>query len=216
MSDRGARNLSIVFLAVWGSLTLFYAFLAWRSLTWSPAFFIKNANSERSKVILVSEMKLPTLPTMNTADRIPSSFSLAIKRGKSLYLRSGCALCHGPDGKGGVKNKNYIKDTIPALNTLAEKMLIWEKSDAEKIISLLASNKSLEAAEDVDLSNVAAVVAQYISVRDVVEGGQIGGKKDPSGSSPLDMPEWKQRLSRKDINLIIAYLLSLYQWEEEG
>lgn len=229
--DRGARNLWILFLAVWSGLTLFYAFLAWRSLSWSPKFFIKNEDSQRSRVNLVSEKKWLIVKNerpKNVGMDISisgsaglsasiSPISLALKRGKSLYLRSGCVLCHGPDGKGGVKNKNYVKDAIPALNVLSERMLIWEKAEAYKVIKRLVANKPLEqteAFEELDLPNLAAVSAQYINVRDIIEKGQLSGKKVLSGSTPIDMPEWKGKLSQQDINLIIAYLLSLYPWEE--
>lgn len=43
-----------------------------------------------------------------------------VEPGNRLYTRYGCVTCHGPEGKGGVKNPNAQGDVVPALNKVAE------------------------------------------------------------------------------------------------
>ncbi|MBI2069600.1 MAG: c-type cytochrome [Elusimicrobia bacterium] len=42
------------------------------------------------------------------------------EKGKSIFARYGCATCHGPDGKGGVKNPNSQGGEIPRIDRVAE------------------------------------------------------------------------------------------------
>ena len=131
-------------------------------------------------------------------------------RGKWLFRQQGCFLCHGPEGQGGVANRNYVKDTIPALN-LAERMMLFEPEDVTAILDHMKRGSRLEALSDsppVPRFNV--FLAQYHSVQDVIRKGSVAGKKDPKGPTPpLKMPPWGQQLSDADIDAIVAYLLTL-------
>ncbi|MEK7287141.1 MAG: ethylbenzene dehydrogenase-related protein [Elusimicrobiota bacterium] len=42
------------------------------------------------------------------------------ERGKFVFARFGCAACHGPDGKGGVKNSNSSGGEVPPLEFVKE------------------------------------------------------------------------------------------------
>lgn len=204
MPDRGAQNLIRVFLSVVALLGAFYGYLAWRALNWNPMFFIRNDDSERSHFVWSAGADQPVNPEH------PS-----VTRGEDLYLRVGCALCHGLAGKGGVKNPNYINGTTPALNTLAEKMFLYEPEDVEVLLGIFDSGKSPRANQELNVPRAAAVAAQWESVRRVIASGNPGGRKDPSGHAPLDMPPWQDRLSEAETNDLIAYLLSLYPWDQQ-
>lgn len=138
-----------------------------------------------------------------------------IERGKWLFRQQGCFLCHGPEGQGGVPNKNYVKDTIPPLN-LAERMMLFEPEDVNAILDHMKRGSQLEALEaspPVPRYNV--FLAQYHSVQDVIRKGSVAGKKDPKGPvPPLTMPAWGLQLSDADIDAIIAYLLTLKPTEK--
>jgi mono/diheme cytochrome c family protein len=204
--DKKTHDHVYVLYGVVGTLVLY---LAYRSLTQSPAFFNEPMNSESSKVL---PAKVETDPPPKRSVHFPAT----VKRGEYLYLHAGCALCHGLEGRGNVRNPNYVKEEkSPALNKLAEKMFLYEREDVETVLDVLESGKSLDQVEDLDVPRAAAVIAQYENVRKVILGGNHGGKKDPDGSPPFDMPAWKDKLSEARINDIIAYLLSLYPWEEE-
>lgn len=200
LPDRGARNLVSVFLVVAAILVSFNSYLVWRSLHWSPMLFIEHAGSSRSRVVIAGEPR-------------PEPAGTAVSRGRELYRRSACALCHGPAGKGGVIGPNYVKEVMPGLDRLAERLFLQEREDADGVIRLLEAGKPLTAAQ-LDLPRAAAVVAQIQSVRDVVLKGNPGGKKESAGVTPIDMPPWKDKLSPRDVDDLIAYLVSLYPWKD--
>lgn len=136
--------------------------------------------------------------------------------GRELYVKY-CIACHGSDGRGGVKNINYAKKTVPALNTLAERMFIEDAADARQIADLLKDGGDLEdRSPPLDIENRARVLAQYRAIKDVIKKGNPAAKADPQGPAPLiHMPQWIGQLSDADINAIIAYLLSLQPWEAD-
>lgn len=204
MKDNGAQNLIRVFFTVAGLLAAFYSYLAWRAFNSNPMFFIRNADSERSRITLAS-----------SADRVVSRGHPAVIRGQRLYVRVGCALCHGVRAQGGVKNPNYVKDVTPALNTVAERMFLFDREDVETVLRVFDSGRGLGAGENLDVPRAAAVVAQYESIRKVILSGNPAGKKDPLGHPALDMPGWKGRLSEADMNDVISYLLAAYPWDKQ-
>jgi mono/diheme cytochrome c family protein len=55
-------------------------------------------------------------PTAVRAARVEPRADTAIERGRAVYARYGCAMCHGADGKGGFKNPNSETDgKVPAV-----------------------------------------------------------------------------------------------------
>jgi len=142
-------------------------------------------------------------------------------RGEWLYQRSGCAACHGPNGIGGVPNKNASGGFVPALDDIAEKMEIFEPGDVAIIITLLDRGLSLD---DQSIDNPVAyfdgILSQYENIRELILKGAIPGSK---GELPaMIMPAWEHRLyadgsppSKADIDAIIAYLLTLQKFEEQ-
>ena len=140
-----------------------------------------------------------------------------LERGKLNYEAFGCIQCHGPDGSGGVKNLNYAKETIPPLNTLAEKMLLMYEEDAYLLVELLAENANLdEDSRYREIERCRTVLAQYHAIGDVIRNGNPAGRADPEGPLPAIpfMPAFEGILSDQDISAIIAYLLTLQPWED--
>ncbi len=61
----------------------------------------------------------PPLPVAQTTPTIEADTSQA--RGKLVYARYGCAMCHGADGKGGVANPNAeTGGKVPEITHVAE------------------------------------------------------------------------------------------------
>ncbi len=140
-----------------------------------------------------------------------------VVHGRKIFAQS-CFFCHGEEGKGGVENENYIKGTVPALNEMADKFFLYEKEDAQTVIDFLKKKSlgGLTAVEKKEIPGVNRVLAQYDAVRKVILNGNPAGKKDPNGPvPPLQMPAWKANLTGKDIDHVLAYLLTLQPWEEE-
>lgn len=135
--------------------------------------------------------------------------------GKELYNKY-CVACHGEDGRGGVENRNYAKGTIPALNSMAEKMFLEYEEDAEYVADLLSNGEDiLNMSPPLDVDGRGRVLAQYRAISDVIKNGNPAGKADPGGPDPLlHMPSWISGFSRTDIDGIIAYLLMQYPWDD--
>jgi mono/diheme cytochrome c family protein len=172
-------------------------------------------------IIVAAEGTPPPAEARPTLDRYweslpPRAEAGRTERGKWLFHQKGCMTCHGVGGRGGVPNYNYVNGTVPALNTLAEKMFLFFPEDIDAVVDLLERGVPLESVEeDPPLPRFGATLAQYDSVRKVIRVGNPAGKKDPAGPPPpLEMPAWQYQLSDSDIDAIIAYLLTL--GSEEG
>lgn len=139
-----------------------------------------------------------------------------VARGEQVFGQI-CWACHGTRGVGGIPNENYIKDTIPALNVLAERMKIASKADADRVIAFLKGEiDEAQLKESLEDSNAAVVLAQVDALQKVIQNGSVPGKKDPNGPlPPRVMASWKNVFSQQEIRWILAYLISLYEWDEE-
>ena len=148
---------------------------------------------------------------MRAQQRLPE-----VHKEEALYNKY-CVACHGVRGKGGVMNRNYARRTVPALNTLAEKLFLHWEEDAEYVAEFLSEGINIEAMRPpLDVDSRARVLAQYRAVKNVIKFGNQAGKVDPEGPEPLlHMPSWVAGLTDEDIDGVLAYLLLLYPWEEE-
>ncbi len=146
-----------------------------------------------------------------------SEFTSFVEFGEHLYASRGCVTCHGNGGRGGIRNPNYINETVPELNILAERMKIYWEEDADIMVDLMGKGVSLESLESKPpIENFSRFLAQYNSVRDkILQGSPRVQKLDREGPEPpLVMPSWKHRLSDNEIDAVIAYLISRFPWEE--
>lgn len=153
-------------------------------------------------------------PPNAAGPKVQEGIQTAEERGRIIFIQQACFICHGPDGKGGIENPNYINDTTPPLTTMAEKMSLFYPEDAEAVIKIMNEGKSLTEVEDIDVSQPFLVIAKYEIVVDTIKNGRESGKKDPEGAVPINMPEWKDYLTDQEIRDVITYFLSTYPWEE--
>ena len=140
-----------------------------------------------------------------------------IAHGKEVFATRGCTACHGPEGKGGVKNPNYVLGTVPALNEMADLLMLFEREDARVAVELLQQGVDLASLEqDAPFPGYERFVTQYRAVANVIMGGAKAAKKEPANPAPpLQMPAWHGRLSHEDMRAVVAYLIELYDWGEE-
>ncbi|MBM2814776.1 MAG: Cytochrome c oxidase polypeptide [Ignavibacteria bacterium] len=153
----------------------------------------------------------------NPALAAGSSISF-IKRGQLLFIDKGCFTCHGQSGIGGVFNPNYVNRTIPDLITLAKKLKIGEKKEADSLIKLLERGVDLDKLNDSPpFPSFSRFYAQYNSItQKILNGAPVVQKADSkSFTPPLLMPSWEYHLTRRDINSIIAYFISIYNWDND-
>jgi mono/diheme cytochrome c family protein len=146
----------------------------------------------------------------------PDTLTTMAEKGGYWFQTKGCMTCHGAEGSGGVTNFNYAKGTVPALNTLADRMFLQSKDDVETFTKVLEETKDPSQLKQVPgLSNWTLVQAQYKAVVKTIQEGSAPAKADPNlPDPPLFMPSWKEKLDQNQINSILAYLVSLQKFEE--
>jgi cbb3-type cytochrome c oxidase subunit II len=137
--------------------------------------------------------------------------------GEALFDEMQCRRCHGEHGVGGVVNPNYISGTIPALNTLAERLLLRTPEDAQFAIQGLSEHSAFDPeAAPAPFESYPVFAAQVESIRQTIRHGRQASPLDPAGADPMDMPPWRNVLNDRRIDALIAYLISLYPWEQAG
>ena len=143
--------------------------------------------------------------------------------GETLYVSTGCSGCHGAKGEGGMPNKNTAEESVPSLDDLASKMQIFSRKDGNYILQLLDQNRDFKSLlEDPPIENFETIYETLQGTRNLIIAGAKSLKKDPDGPEPpMHMPGWHQRLdfdnkplNMRDVDAIIAYLLSLQDWTE--
>lgn len=71
--------------------------------------------------MVVARMERPRRPYAARPARAHDAASTSIERGRVVYRRYGCAMCHGVDGKGGFPNLNAETDgKVPAVIYVSE------------------------------------------------------------------------------------------------
>jgi heme/copper-type cytochrome/quinol oxidase subunit 2 len=141
-----------------------------------------------------------------------------VNNGKLLFNDKGCFTCHGVGGKGGVYNPNYALKYVPTLSTLANKLKISDKSEADSIIKYLERGDDLgKLNENPPFPSFNRFYAQYSSITQKIrDGAPIVQRLDTLGyNPPLCMPSWEHHLTTRQINSIISYLINNYDWENE-
>ena len=74
--------------------------------------------------------------------------------------------------------------------------------------------EDLEEEPDIPLFNL--VLKQYYAAKDLIKKGKHCAKEDVAGPEPpLWMISWENLLTDHDIDSIIVYLLTLYEWEDD-
>jgi len=170
-----------------------------------------NLSHEDAKALTVYLKSLATYQT--GIKRLPPrpAYPLSITEKGNKTFRLYCTACHGKNGRGGVRNPNYINDFIPKLNTLSEQMFLYKKKKQDAVISILDEfGDLLEAGPQPDIPGFFKVVAKYMSVKNMIIKGRIVEKKNPEGPAPINMPAWGKTIPEDEIQSVIAYLISIY------
>lgn len=140
-----------------------------------------------------------------------------IALGEHVYFGYSCYACHGIEGRGGVKNFNYAKKTIPAHNTTVNKLFLKTEEDAIIFNELLCKDYNLEnLEEDPDIFLFNMVLARYNALKEIIKNGSLPEKLDTEiPEPPLWMPAWLYKLTEREIEALIAYFIDLYNWDED-
>jgi len=163
----------------------------------------------RVLTVYLKSLLAPQVGTERLFSRPVNSISITEKGEKTFQLY--CTACHGKNGRGGVRNPNYINDFIPRLSTLSEQMFIHKKEKQDAVISLLKEyGDLLQAGSQPGMPGFFKVIAKYISVKNTILMGRVVEKKDQKGAEPMHMPAWGETISKEELSSLIAYLISLY------
>jgi len=135
-----------------------------------------------------------------------------VARGAWLFRRQGCITCHGEEATGGVANPGAMNANVPALADLARRTFLFTPSDAASLVRALEQGPltALDQAPEIPL--YAVVKKQYLATHQLVASGRFAAPMDPTSlPPPLEMPAWGARLTGRDIDSVLAYLLTLSQ-----
>ncbi len=138
-----------------------------------------------------------------------------VQIGSYLYRQKGCITCHGPEGHGGVVNPNSANSPVPPHDTTAQKLFLAGPEDADALLALIQRAPDLGAVEeDDDISRFPVVRTRYLNAKQIIRGGRYSAKADPAGPEPpLQMPAWQHLVEERDIDALLSYFISLYDWE---
>jgi len=141
-----------------------------------------------------------------------------VARGAWIYLARGCVTCHGPEGRGGVLNKNANNSPVPQHDTTARKLFLASAEDAEAFQTLLERHTDLSTLEEEpEIHAFPAVRARFENAREIIRRGRYSGKLDPAGPEPpLQMPAWQYLVDDREIDALLAYFVSLYPWDDDA
>jgi hypothetical protein len=137
--------------------------------------------------------------------------------GEYLYQSMGCVTCHGPEGRGGIQNYNYLKKTVPAHDRTAAKIFLTDKEDREAFIHLIETGADLNnPPEPPDISRYRLVMTRFNAAVELIENGKNAARLDLSGPAPpLQMPAWKNKLNRGQIHALMAHFISLFPKDDD-
>lgn len=127
-------------------------------------------------VVALRAQLQPPGPQIIRLDSKPPAEDTPVARGKLIYERYGCVMCHGADGKGGFANPNAETDG--------------------KVPAVIYVKEGYTPAE----------------VAEVIRNGKPSiGRGNPEGPAPpYRMPGWHDRMSKRDVDDLVQYLMSLY------
>lgn len=138
-----------------------------------------------------------------------------VARGKWLFDTWRCGSCHGMGGRGGVSDVNSANGTVPSLNDLAEKMQLETAEEGKEAIALLEKGPIAAPRGKPPFPSYPRFAAQYHAVHNKILEGARPAVEYPRGPiPPLRMPAWKPVLSNRDVDALIAYLITLEPWTE--
>jgi plastocyanin len=146
----------------------------------------------------------------------PGGLDSLVALGAYLYLEKGCVTCHGPEGQGGIANPNSVNSPVPAHDTTAQKLFLASHEDGEAFIELVSATGDLDGLEDdPEISRFPVVRARFDNAKQIIRGGRYSSKVDPGGPEPpLQMPAWQYLVEEREIDALLVYFVSLYDWEE--
>ncbi len=83
-----------------------------------PFFDLSEADADALTAYVLGLSRSDRIPVeylVPSPARPEPAFASSVQRGRHVYEKYGCAACHGPDAKGGIRNYNYENEVEPDL-----------------------------------------------------------------------------------------------------
>lgn len=159
-----------------------------------PPYF-KQLSGEDARAITTylmaqTEYSVPADYYVYAAPKPEPKFASAEKRGAHVYVKYGCAGCHGEGAAAGVRNYN-------ALGTDQKKM---EDGVTPTLIDIVGTYTHEELKEKIQNGVSAAAIAKF---------------KEDGPPPPLYMPAWEEKIKGRELGDLVTYLLSIAKEDEE-
>ncbi|HVS16624.1 MAG TPA: c-type cytochrome [Thermoanaerobaculia bacterium] len=146
---------------------------------------------------------------------IPGDDAGLVEQGRALYAAMGCVSCHGEDARGGFASFNALPvGSVPALDTLAESLFLRRPRDAElrAVSDLLERGVALDSLrEPPPVDDWDRLLRGVTAFNQTLRSGVAPTRREPTlPAPPLVMPAWQARLTDRQADALLAYLLDLY------
>jgi len=105
----------------------------------------------------------------------------------------------------------FVNEVVPDLATLARRVFLFTRADVEIFRDALGAARPLDpSSEAAGIPLYTSLKTQYLAYRQLIQDGRCSAKLEAAGPRPpLDMPAWRSRLTGREIDLILAYVLDL-------
>jgi mono/diheme cytochrome c family protein len=158
----------------------------------------------------------PIVCTLCVPEAPPPIEQGIVAQGEYLYRRKGCGACHGPEGRGGVPNYNYLNGEIVDHVHMADRLFLRDEESANRFLEWVAESGCMKEPGEPEIDGFPVVKARLLAAMKLIRDGKNAAKADLAGPEPpLQMPAWKHKLTENEMLSVMAYLISLNPWGEE-
>lgn len=203
------------------SIAYLYESVRWPNaqpaVTKMPEFGFSDEEAIALVVYLKSFVRPATVVGLLPPPREDKPLNDPVERGRVTYAKY-CIGCHGAGAAGGVTNENAKNPVVPALNGLAHRMAFTSADDVDALLRILRALNGAQLAESdaAKLANWTQIQRAIAETRRVIAQGLAVTAVDANGPEPLDMPSWQHLIDEKEIDALIAYLISTAPRDEQA
>jgi mono/diheme cytochrome c family protein/plastocyanin len=151
---------------------------------------------------------------------VPGDDAGLVEQGRALYAAMGCVSCHGEDARGGFPSFNALPaERVPALDALAESIFLRRPQEAElrAVTDLLERGVALDALREPPVDGWGRLLRGVEGFHRTLQRGVAAAPRDPAlPAPPLVMPAWQARLTDRQADALLAYLLDLYPRSDQA
>jgi len=153
--------------------------MAWRSLLVTAMMLAASAaapaqapNYNLGRTPTDEEIRAWDISVAPDGKGLPAGSGTAVE-GAKLYVRKGCVICHGPDGRGGLAPSLAKSKELPAPNARAEKNIIIFSPFATTLWDFINRAMPLQRAGTLKPDEVYALIAYLLYKNDIIQENDV-------------------------------------------